>query len=433
MTKIANPTGAASGRIFRSSNNLSAQTWAIARIRPNPYNARTHSAEQTLQIANSMVAFGFTNPLQVSEDGELIAGHGRYQAAKLLGLEEVPVIIVTGLSPAKRRALAIADNKIAENGGWDRERLAIEIPELTDALMAEGLDISILGLKPIEINRLQSAGEHDNVRLEDRIDPRWFNGALVSKAGDVWVMGTHKLMCGDAGSTDDVARLMANDRAALAFLDPLSCADIPSPEVIGWLRNAFDAAASVSREGAVHFVGMDRRNIAEVMTVAKTIYGEPNDLAVWVDATAGQGALYSGQLELVGVFHIGKAGPAKTPGRRHRARSNVWHYAGVPLFREIDELRSHRKPVALFTDAIKDGSRKGDVVLDSFAGRGSVIIAAERVGRHARALEVEPRWVDVSVRRWQAVTGRDAIHAETGLSFDAMAADRARPGHGGAT
>lgn len=172
---------------------------AITEIRPNPANTRKHSAKQIRQIANSIIAFGFTAPLLVSEDNELIAGHGRYQAAKLLGLVEVPVVVVAGLSPAKRRALAIADNKIAANAGWDRKRLATEIPELTDLLDDEGLDISILGFEKIEIDQVINVDCEPNAAHRAlKIDPKWF------KASTVWLLGEHKLVCGEARSTADV-------------------------------------------------------------------------------------------------------------------------------------------------------------------------------------------------------------------------------------
>ena len=171
---------------------------AISQIKPNSRNARTHSAKQIRQIADSIVAFGFTNPLLVSEDGELIAGHGRYQAAKLLGLAEVPVIVIAGLSPAKRRALAIADNKIAANAKWNRQRLAIEIPELTTLLSTEGLDISVVGFAPIEIDQIINTDYADAADPRKKIDPKWF------KACTIWLLGEHELVCGDARSTADI-------------------------------------------------------------------------------------------------------------------------------------------------------------------------------------------------------------------------------------
>src|SRR6266480_246564 len=199
--------------------NMSVRWISIKRIKPNSRNARTHSARQVRQIANSMVAFGFTTPLLVTEDGELIAGEGRYKAAQLLGLAKVPVIVLAGLSPAKRRALAIADNKIAENAGWDRERLAIEIPELAGLLETEGLDVSILGFEAVEIDQLVTDFEDDAADPQDGIEPNWLKDYAVSKPGDLWVLGPHRLHCGDARSAADIARLMEHDRADMAFLD----------------------------------------------------------------------------------------------------------------------------------------------------------------------------------------------------------------------
>jgi DNA modification methylase len=402
---------------------MSTQTIAINQIKPSSRNARTHSAKQIRQIANSIVGFGFTNPLLVSEEGELIAGHGRYEAAKLLGLADVPVIVVAGLSPAKRRALAIADNKIAENAGWNRERLAIEIPELSNLLSAEGLDVSILGFEPIKIDEFQTDFDERSADPQDHINPKWCELSAVSKPGDLWVLGNHKLLCGSAG---DIARLMASDRADMAFLDALANEKSSPPDFVRFLSISLGAAASVSSDGAVHFVCADWRNNAEFMAAAKSIYGDMIDVAVWEKSKADQGSFYRGQLEFIGVFRVGNAQhPNIKRGRHGRSRSNVWHYAGVNSFHGMDELPSHPKPVALIADAIKDCTRKGDIVLDIFSGMGSTIMAAERVGRHARALEVEPVFVDITIRRWQACTHRDARHAESGLTFDEIAADRA--------
>jgi DNA modification methylase len=429
------------------------QALSISQIKRNRHNSRTHSAKQIRQIANSMVAFGCTNPLLVTEDGTLIAGEGRYKAAQLLGLAKVPVIVLAGLSPAKRRALAIADNKIAENAGWDRERLAIEIPELTGLLEAEGLDVSILGFEAVEIDQLLTDFEENAADPQDSLDPKWWKDRAVSKPDDLWVLGPHKLLCGDARAAADIARLMAHCRAEMAFLDPpynvriggvvgrgmtkhsefaMASGEMSSADYVHFLGITLNAAASVSRDGAVHFVCTDWRHIAELMAAAKPVYGDTINVAVWVKSNAGQGSFYRSQHELVGVFRVGQAPHLNNVelGRHGRSRSNVWHYAGVNSFRagRMDELRSHptAKPVALIADAIKDCTRRGDVVIDTFSGSGATILAAERVGRHARALEIEPRFVDVAIRRWQAFTRRDARHAESGLSFDEIAAASSR-------
>jgi DNA modification methylase len=429
---------------------LRVQALPISQIKLNPHNCKTHPGRQIRQIANSIVAFGFTHPLLVTENGELIAGEGRYKAAQLLGLAKVPVIVLAGLSPAKQRALAIADNKIAENAGWDRERLAMEIPELAGLLEAEGLDVSILGFEAIEIDQLVTDFEENAADPEDSIDPKWLKDSVVSKRGDLWLLGPHKLLCGDARSAADIARLMADCRADLAFLDPfynlrigdvvgrgrtkhaefaMASGEMTSADYVRFLGIALNAAASVSRDGALHYVCTDWRHIAELMAAAKPVYGDTINIVVWVKSNSGQGSFYRSQHEFIGVFRVGEAPHLNNVelGRHGRSRSNVWHYAGVNSFRagRLEELRSHpsAKPVALVADAIKDCTRRGDVVLDTFSGSGTTIIAAERVGRHARALEIEPRFVDVAIRRWQAFTRRDARHAERGLSFDQIAAE----------
>lgn len=421
----------------------------LRRIRPNLHNPKTHSAKQIRQIVDSIVAFGFTNPLLVNEDGELIAGHGRYEAAKSLGWKAVPVIVVSGLSRAKQRALAMADNKIAENSGWDRERLALEIPELTELLSAEGLDISILGFEPVELDQLQCDFEEDASDPEDSIGLDWLNMPRVTRSGDLWMLGKHRLMCGDARRNDHLAKLMRGDRADLAFLDPpynvkiaravgrgkikhaefaMASGEMSPPEFVGFLSTTLHAAVAVSRDGAVHFVCIDWRHIGELLTAIKAIYGEVLNLVVWAKTNSGQGSFYRSAHELIGVFRVGRTAHLNNIelGRHGRSRSNVWHYAGVNTFRagRLDELRAHptAKPVALVADAIKDCTRRGDVVLDTFCGSGTTIMAAERVGRCARSLDIEPRFVDVTIRRWQAFTRRDAIHVVSGRSFDQIAA-----------
>jgi DNA modification methylase len=424
---------------------------AIDALTPNARNARTHSKKQIRQIADSITAFGFVVPLLIDEGGVIIGGHGRYAAAKLLGLEQVPVIEVEGLSEAKRRALALADNKIGENAGWDRELLAAELPELAEILVVDGLDISITGFAPVEIDQLTTDFENDASDPVDAVDPASATTAPVSRPGDLWELGNHRILCGDARDADAIGRLMGGSRAAMAFLDPpynvrvrdivgrgrvkhsefaMASGELSRRDFVQFLKATLTAAAAVSRDGAVHFVCMDWRHIGELLEAAGTVYGETLNMAVWVKSNAGQGSFYRSQHELVGVFRVGDGAHLNNIelGRHGRSRSNVWHYAGVNAFRagRLDELKSHPtvKPVALVADAIKDCTRRGDIVLDTFCGSGTTILAAERVGRRACALELEPRFVDVAVKRWQAFSGKDAIHAETGLTFDELALER---------
>jgi DNA modification methylase len=435
------------------ATDVRVQALSISQIKLDWRNSRTHSAKQIRQIANSIAAFGFTHPLLVNEDGTLIAGEGRYKAAQLLGLAKVPAIVLAGLSPARQRALSIADNKIAENAGWDRERLAIEIPELAGLLEADGLDVSVLGFEPVELDQLVTDFEENAADPEDSTGSTWLKDRAVSKPGDLWLLGPHRLLCGDARSAADIAHLMAHCRADMAFLDPpynvrigavvgrgrtkhsefaMASGEMSPADYVRFLGISLNAAASVSRVGALHYVCSDWRHIAELLAAAKPVYGETINIAVWVKSNAGQGSFYRSQHEFVGVFRVGEAPHLNNVelGRHGRSRSNVWHYPGVNSFRagRMEELRSHpsAKPVALVADAIKDCTRRGDVVLDTFSGSGSTIMAAERVGRHAHALEIEPRFVDVAIRRWQTFTRRDARHAESGLSFDEIAAERSR-------
>jgi DNA modification methylase len=420
-------------------------------LTPNARNARTHSRKQIRQIADSITAFGFVVPLLIDEAGVLIAGHGRHAAAKLLGLEQVPVIEVKGLSEAKRRALALADNKIAENAGWDRELLAAELPELAEILVVDGLDISITGFAPVEIDQLATDFEDDASDPADAVNPAWATSAPVSQPGDLWELGNHRILCGDARDPDAIDRLMDGNRAAMAFLDPpynvrvrdivgrgqvkhqefaMASGELSRRDFVAFLTETLAAAVAVSRDGAVHFVCMDWRHIGELLEAGGTVYSETLNLAVWVKSNAGQGSFYRSQHELIGIFRVGDAPHLNNVelGRHGRSRSNVWHYAGVNTFRagRLDELKSHPtvKPVALVADAIKDCTRRGDIVLDTFCGSGTTILAAERVGRRAYTLELGPRFVDVAIKRWQAFSRKDAIHAETGLTFDEVALER---------
>jgi DNA modification methylase len=424
---------------------------AVDAVTPNARNARTHSKKQIRQIADSITAFGFLVPLLIDEGGVVIAGHGRYAAAKLLGLKQVPVIEVKGLSEAKRRALALADNKIAENAGWDRELLAAELPELAEILIDDSLDISITGFAPVEIDQLTTDFEDDASDPADAVDPAWTTATAVTKPGDLWQLGKHRILCGDARDPDATIRLMGENRAAMAFLDPpynvrvrdivgrgqvkhrefaMASGELSRTDFVAFLKETLTVAAAVSRDRAVHFVCMDWRHIGELLEAGDSVYGEALNMAVWVKSNAGQGSFYRSQHELVGVFRVGDGAHLNNIelGRHGRSRSNVWHYAGVNSFRagRLDELKSHPtvKPIALVADAIKDCTARGDIVLDTFGGSGTTILAAERVGRRAYTLELESRFVDVAIKRWQAFARKDAIHAEIGLTFDEVAIAR---------
>jgi DNA modification methylase len=329
--------------------------------------------------------------------------------------------------------------------------LAIELPELSELLIDEELDISITGFETVEIDQMVIDFEEDSSDPADTIESAWQSAQAVSKPGDLWHLGKHRLLCGDARNKDHVGRLMGHDRAAVAFLDPpynvrikgvvgrgkikhdefaMASGEMLRSDFIAFLEKGLKTAARVSRDGAVHFVCMDWRHITELIVTCREVYGEMLNLVVWVKTNPGQGSFYRSQHELIGVFRVGDGKHLNNIelGRHGRSRSNIWRYAGVNTFRagRMDELAAHPtvKPVAMVADALKDCSRRGEIVLDTFAGAGTTILAAERIGRRAYAIELEPKYVDVAIRRWQAFTRADVIHAETGQTFEEVARDR---------
>ena len=425
---------------------LNVELIPISLLKPNRRNARTHSAKQIRQIANSIAAFGFLVPVLIDDDQTIVAGHGRWAAAKLLQLPEIPVLKVTGLSAPQKRALALADNKIAENAGWDRQILAAELPELAELLIQGDLDISITGFSSVEIDQIVVDLEDDSSDPADEFEQNWFSLPPVSRPGDLWQLGNHRILCGDAREPDILKHLIGDNRAAMAFLDPpynlwiegiggrgrikhaqfaMASDELSRSEFVAVLTKVLSAAASVSLNGATHYVCVDWRHLGELWEAGRIVYRAALDLAVWVKSTAGPDSFYRSQHELVGVFRVGNEQHNNVElGRRGRHRSNVWHYPGVNRLRadRIDGFVSHPpvKPVALVCGAIKDSTRRGEIVLDTFAGSGTTILAAEHVGRRAFALEIEPRFVDVAIRRWQQFTRKDAVQTRSGHCFDEL-------------
>lgn len=399
----------------------------------NPGNVRTHSKRQLRQIARSIEAFGFANPILIDERDQLIAGHGRLAAAKTLRLKRVPVIRLEGLSETEKRGLMLADNKIAENSGWDKDRLQVELADLSS--MELEFDLEEIGFEAAEIDLAidgQDAAEETEVAPEP--DPE---DVPVTGPGDVWVLGPHRIVCGNARSIDDMQLLMADDLADAVFTDPPynvainghvsgkgkirhrefseASGEMSNSEFKDFLAATLATASAFSRPGSVHYICMDWRHAADLATVGTEAIGLQLNLCVWTKTNGGMGSLYRSQHELVLVF--AKAGATHRNnvqlGRFGRNRTNVWRYAGVNTFRQgrMDELRAHptAKPVSMVKDALLDVTRRGDIILDPFAGAGSTLMAAERSGRHARLLEIDPAYVDVMLRRWRDETGEDQV------------------------
>jgi DNA modification methylase len=437
------------------ASRLPVEWWPIDRLRVNPRNVRTHPKRQIRQILESIEAFGFVVPIVVDEDGVILSGHGRREAALLLKLETVSVVQLKGLSPAAKRAFMLAENKIASNAGWDRKRLALELHDLGELLRAEDFGIEVTGFAPVEVDQLIGDFEESTGDPADQARPEWALAGPVSRPGDVWQLGPHRLMCGNARSRADLDTLMDDATAAMVFTDPpyntrisavvgrgktkhaefAEASGEQSPEeFVAFLRETLGNAVRVSRNGSVHFVCMDWRHAGELIEASRGLYGAHLNTAIWVKTNAGQGSFYRSQHEQVFVFRVGCEQHLNNIelGRHGRSRTNVWTYSGVNTFRagRMDDLLAHPtvKPVALVADAMKDCSRRGDIVLDIFCGSGTTILAAERVGRIAYGLEIEPRYVDVAIRRWQEFTRRDAVHAVTGQTFEELEEERSLAG-----
>lgn len=425
---------------------------SVRKLRRSKHNPRTYSKKQIRQIADCILQFGWTYPILIDENGVILAGHGRYEAALLLGRREVPVIVVAGLGDAEKRALALADNKIAANAGWDRQLLAAELGDLAKLLPECELNLEITGFEAAEIDSL--LGDLVDPELDPADDVPAPKQEAISKTGDLWQLGPHRLLCGDAQSTTDVRRLMGAETATMVCTDPPY--NLPTRRVQGrgrtkhrnfaqgsgemspveftrFLRIVLSLAAKHSVRGSIHFVFMDWRHLGELLAAGSAVYSELKNVAVWVKTNAGQGSFYRSQHELILVYKSGDGRHINNfeLGQHGRNRSNVWTYAGVNTFRagRMDDLGAHPtvKPAAMIADAIRDCSRRGDIVLDFFMGSGTTIVAAERVGRRAYGLEIDPRYIDVAVRRWQAYTGRDAVLG-TGETFDEVAALRSKTG-----
>ena len=408
-----------------------------------------HSKKQIRQIADSIERFGFTNPVLVSDDGEIIAGHGRVMAAKLLGLAEVPTLRLSHLSATERRAYVIADNKLALNAGWDSEILAIELQGLIDL----DFDVELTGFSLAEIDLVLDEAREASVvpfSSDDDVPPRPVRP--VTRRGDLWHLGRHRLLCGDTRDRSGYAALLGNQPVDLVFTDPpynvpidghvsglgavkhrefaMAAGEMSEAAFTAFLTETLGAMAGVCRDGAIAFVCMDWRHMGEVLTAGKAVFSELKNLCVWNKTNGGMGTFYRSKHELVFVWKVGDAPHTNTfgLGDTGRYRTNVWDYAGISSISasRSDELAMHPtvKPVAMVADAIRDCSKRGDIVLDGFGGSGSTLIAADKTGRVARLIEYDPGYCDVIVNRWQKLTSKRVTLEDSGAPFEDVGDER---------
>lgn len=430
------------------STKLAIEPVSVADLKPYSGNARVHSPKQIAEIASSIKAFGFNNPVLIDAAGMVIAGHGRVEAAKKLGLDTVPCLRLEHLSDAQKRAYILADNKLAEKAGWDREILAIELQHLTT--LDVDFDVTITGFEMAEIDVL--LGEAETKPDAADVVPPSPPGPPVTRLGDLWQIGAHRLICGDATDLETSACLLDGDRAQMVFTDPpynvkieghvsglgavkhrefaFASGEMTQAEFTAFLERVFANLVLRAVDGAIHFVCMDWRHLGEVLAAGTRTFTELKNICVWNKTNGGMGSLYRSQHEMVFVFKSGTAPHINNVelGRHGRYRTNVWTYAGANTFsatRDAD-LAMHPtvKPVALVADAILDCSKRRGIVLDAFAGSGTTLVAAERTGRRGYGIELDPVYCDTILRRMSAVAGFEARLVATGQTFAEVASER---------
>ncbi len=416
----------------------------IQALTPFDKNARKHSKKQLKQIAGSIEEFGFTNPILIDQNNTILAGHGRVEAAKLLGMKEVPCVYIEHLSEEQKRAYVLADNQLALNATWDEDLLAQELKALSEIDL--GFDIETIGFSIAEIDTL--IGE---VEPEEDHDPK--DDVIPSQVearvqlGDIWQLGDHRLICGDSLDADVVGKLMDSETATMVFTDPpynvkidghvggkgkikhdefaMASGEMSQSQFTGFLRKTFENLTRFAKDGSIHFICMDWRHMREVMDAAEGVYTDLKNLIVWAKDNGGMGTFYRSRHEMIFAYKHGTAEHINSfeLGQHGRYRTNVWQYRGANL----EELKMHPtvKPVQMIADAMKDCSGRNDIVLDLFGGSGSTLIAAEKTGRHARLCELDPHYCDVILARWEkyakdegACVWRDGVPFDREKSHD---------------
>jgi len=422
-----------------TNENLVVEYLSVHDIKPYKTNPRTHADKQVHQIANSITEFRFNNPLLVDENNEIIAGHARLMAAQRLKMERVPVIRLSHLTPQQKRLYRIADNRLTEKGQWDVDLLKFEFGEL-EALNLD-IDLTITGFEMGELDVMLAQSTADE---ELNKAPFIAPGEIVSKPGDIWLLGKHRIICGDSLKRETFEALMGDKRADVVFEDSpynmringevcgkgsakhaefaFASGEMSSEEFQNFLKTNFSLAAEFSKDGSIHFQCMSWRSVKEIMLAAEGVYTELKNVCVWCKSNAGMGSLYRSQHELIFVFKNGTAPHINNVelGKNGRYRTNVWFYRGLNSFgsdRELLNMHPTVKPVEMIVEALLDVSNRGGIVLDGFAGSGSTLIAAEKTKRICYGIELEPLYIDTTIRRFETLTGKDAVHAASGKTY----------------
>ena len=404
------------------------ERWPTDKLVPYARNARTHSDEQIAQIAASIVEFGFTNPILAGGDGVIVAGHGRLAAAQKLGLERVPVVVLDHLTPTQRRALIIADNRIAENAGWDEAMLRIEIASLQD----DDFDLALTGFDADALAELMAGDEPDAEGNTDDDAVPEVGETPISRPGDVWELGNHRVLCGDATDPKSYEALMADAQADMVFTDPpynVDYANSAKDKMRGKDRPILNdnlgdgfydfllAALTpmLERCAGATYIAMSSSELDTLQQAFRAAGGKWSTFIIWAKNTFTLGrADYQRQYEPI---LYGWPEGAQRHWCGDRDQGDVWNIKKP----QKNDLHPTMKPVELVERAIRNSSRPGDVVLDPFGGSGTTLIAAEKSGRIGWLIELDPKYVDVIVRRWQDWTGQEAYREADAVKFNDLA------------
>lgn len=416
---------------------LHIETLPTKSLMPYARNARVHSPQQIKQIAISIDKFGFLVPVLIDSSNQIIAGHGRIMAANKLKMRDIPCIRIEHLTDAQKRAYVIADNKLTENASWDQEILALELKELSNLDLDFSLDIT--GFHVNEIDLLIEGvdqGTSDDDEEDEVIDIP--TGPPISKPEDIWQLGAHRIYCGNSLEAHSFQKLLGNKKATMVITDPpynvpidghvcgkgsakhnefvMASGEMSKTEFTQFLKSSFELLRSYSINGSIHYIFMDWRHMQEILA-AGAQYHELKNLCVWVKDNGGMGTFYRSRHELIFVFKNGTAPHINNfeLGQHGRYRSNVWEYAGVNNLqaryedeKSLLDLHPTVKPITLLEDAMRDCSKRNDIVLDPFLGSGSTLLACEKSGRKCYGIEIEPEFVDVCIHRWEKLTGQKA-------------------------
>jgi DNA modification methylase len=439
------------GNGFAVSRDLKPVLVPVERLKPLGRETRKHPPSQIRKLRASLEQFGFVLPIVIDANRRVIAGWALVVAAKKLGLTEVPAVTIADLDEAKLRLLRLALNRFGEDSDWDLDALKLEF---SDILQINGdIDLRISGFETGEIDVATGCSGNDE---EDELPALDATSTPVTQPGDLWLLGDHRIICADALMGESYARLLGDERAQMVFTDPpwnipiaghvsglgvvkhgdfaMGCGEMSAKDFEAFLRTALGHAAAYSVDGSVHYVCMHWSKLRELLGAAVDLYSDTLNLCVWSKTNGGMGSLYRSRHEFVFVFKRGTASHINNVelGRFGRNRSNVWEYDGQNVLNGTSKskLSVHptAKPVALVADAIRDCSHRNGIILDSFGGSGTTLIAAEKTGRRARLIELDPRYVDVTIRRWQNVTGGTAVKADKATTWpgDGLGRDRAR-------